>query len=48
MSALTTRELYDSLTEYDDSAWTDDEMDLLAGEVDAILDGDIAVVDDEQ
>ncbi|HEV3023630.1 MAG TPA: hypothetical protein VGX76_14245, partial [Pirellulales bacterium] len=27
---LVPRELYDSLTEYDDAPWTDDEMDLLA------------------
>lgn len=32
------RELYDSLAEYDDSPWTAEEMDLLAAEVDAMLD----------
>lgn len=45
---LITRELYDSLTEYDNSPWTDDEMDLLAAEVDAMLADDMAIADDEQ
>lgn len=44
---LIPRELYDSLTEYDDSPWTDDEMDLLAAEVDAMLDDDMAIEDYE-
>jgi hypothetical protein len=30
---------------YDDSPWTDEEMDLLAAEVDAMLDDDMAVED---
>jgi len=44
---LIPQELYDSLTEYDDSPWTDDEMDALAVEVDAMLEDDMAVEDDE-
>ena len=38
---------YERLTEeeYDDSPWTDEEMDLLAAEVDAMLDDDIAIED---
>jgi hypothetical protein len=28
---------------YDDSPWTDEEMDALAGEVDAMLDDDMAI-----
>jgi hypothetical protein len=28
---------------YDDSPWTDEEMDLLAAEVDATLDDDMAI-----
>ncbi|MGH7136344.1 MAG: hypothetical protein ACREHD_11430 [Pirellulales bacterium] len=43
---LIARDLYDSLTQYDDSPWTDDEMDALAVEVDAMLDDDMAVEDD--
>jgi hypothetical protein len=42
---LIRRDVYDSLTEYDDSAWTDDEMDRLAAEVDAMLDDDMAIED---
>ena len=30
---------------YDDSPWTDEEMDLLAAEVDAMLDDDMAIED---
>jgi hypothetical protein len=30
---------------YDDSGWTDEEMDALAGEVDAMLDDDMALED---
>ena len=40
---LIRQELYDSLTDYDDSPWTDEEMDLLAVEVDAMLDDDMAI-----
>jgi hypothetical protein len=38
---------YDRLKEgqYEDSDWTDEEMDLLAAEVDAMLDDDMAVED---
>jgi hypothetical protein len=42
---LIPRELYDSLTDYDDNPWTDEEMDMLAAEVDAMLDDDMAVED---
>ena len=42
---LIPNDLYASLTEYDDSPWTDEEMDLLAVEVDAMLDDDMAVED---
>jgi hypothetical protein len=40
-------EEYEQLLEssYDDSPWTDEEMDLLAAEVDAMLDDDMAVED---
>jgi len=31
--------------EYDDSDWTDEEMELLAAEVDAMLDDDMAIED---
>jgi hypothetical protein len=31
--------------EYDDSAWTDEEMELLAAEVDEMLDDDMAIED---
>ena len=44
---LIRRDLYDRLTEYDDSPWTDEEMDALASEVDAMLDDDKAVEDTE-
>jgi len=42
---LIRRDLYESLTEYDDSPWTDEEMDLLAVEVDGMLDDDMAIED---
>lgn len=45
---LIPRELYDSLTEYDDSPWSDEEMDLFAAEVDAMLDDDMAIEDGDQ
>jgi len=40
---------YDRLTEdeYDSSPWTDEEMNLLAAEVDAMLDDDMAIEDTE-
>ncbi len=44
---LIRRELYDSLMDYDDSPWTDEEMDLLAVEVDGLLDDDMAIEDTE-
>jgi hypothetical protein len=44
---LIPQQLYESLVDYDDSPWTDDEMDALAVEVDAMLDDDMAVEDDE-
>src|SRR5271157_2889137 len=44
---LIQRDLYESLTEYDDSEWTDEELDLLAVEVDAMLDDDMAIEDTE-
>jgi hypothetical protein len=36
-------DLYERLMDYDDRPWTDEEMDLLASEVDAMLDDDMAV-----
>jgi hypothetical protein len=41
---------YDRMKEmlYDDSPWTDAEMDLLASEVDAMLDDDMAIEDDAE
>lgn len=45
---LIPRELYETLIEYDDSPWTDDEMDALAAEVDAMLEDDMAIEDVEQ
>jgi len=44
---LVPKAMYDRLRElfYDDSPWTDEEMDLLAAEVDAMLDDDMAVED---
>lgn len=41
------KDVYDRLTteEYDDGPWTDEEMDLLAAEVDAMLDDDMAIED---
>lgn len=44
---LIRRDLYDSLTDYDDSPWSDEEMDLLAAEVDAMLDDDMAIERDD-
>jgi hypothetical protein len=40
---------YERLTreDYDDGPWTDEEMDLLAAEVDAMLDDDMAIEDDQ-
>lgn len=40
-------DVYDRLAEeeYDDSPWTAEEMDLLAAEVDEMLDDDLAVED---
>jgi hypothetical protein len=37
-----------TMTEYDDGPWTDDEMDFLAGEVDAMLDDDMAIENDDE
>ncbi len=44
---LLRKEQYERIKEllYDDSSWTDEEMDLLAGEVDAMLDDDMAIED---
>jgi hypothetical protein len=44
---LVRAELYERLKEllYDDSPWTDEEMDLLAAEVDAMLDDDMTIED---
>ena len=44
---LLSKDVYERLTgeEYDDSSWTDEEMDLLAAEVDAMLDDDMAIED---
>ncbi len=42
---LIRRDHYDHLTDYDDSPWTDAERDLLAAEVDAMLDDDMAIED---
>jgi hypothetical protein len=44
---LVRREVYERLKEllYDDSPWTDEEMDLLAAEVDAMLDDDMTLED---
>ena len=44
---LLSRDRYESLAEYDDSPWTDEEMDLLAVEVDAMLDDDMAIEDSQ-
>ena len=43
---LVRAEVYERLKErlYDDSPWTDEEMDLLAAEVDAMLDDDMAIL----
>lgn len=44
---LVRKELYERMKElrYDDSPWTDEEMDLHAAEVDAMLDDDMAIED---
>jgi hypothetical protein len=44
---LVRKEVYERLREllYDDSPWTDEEMDLLTAEVDAMLDDDMAIED---
>jgi hypothetical protein len=44
---LVLKEQYERVKEllYDDSTWTDEEMDLLAAEVDAMLDDDMAIED---
>jgi hypothetical protein len=43
---LVRKEVYDRLRElYDDTPWTDEEMDLLAVEVDRMLDDDMAIED---
>ena len=44
---LLRKDVYEQLKaeDYDDSPWTDEEMDLLAAEVDAMLDDDMAVED---
>ena len=45
---LVPHEVYERLRgflDYDDSPWTDEEMDLLAAEVDAMLDDDMAIED---
>jgi hypothetical protein len=44
---LVPKEQYERMKEllYDDSTWTDEEMDLLAAEVDAMLDDDMAIED---
>lgn len=40
---LVPRELYESLIEYDDSGWTDEERSALAVQIDAMLDDDMAI-----
>jgi hypothetical protein len=44
---LLLKDEYERLTkeDYDDSPWTDEERDLLAAEVDAMLDDDMAIED---
>ena len=44
---LLRKDIYERLAsdEYDDSPWTDEEMDALAAEVDAMLDDDMAIED---
>jgi hypothetical protein len=39
---------FEDLTDYDDSAWTDEERDALAVELDAMLDDDMAIEDAEE
>jgi hypothetical protein len=45
---LVRKEVYERFREflYDDSPWTDEEMDLLAADVDAMLDDDMAIEDE--
>ena len=38
-------DVYERLLDYDDGPWTDEERDLLACEVDAMLDDDMAIED---
>lgn len=47
---LVRKRVYDRMREsvYDDSSWTDEEMDLLAAEVDAMLDDDMAICDNSR
>ena len=42
---LVRQDEYEQWREYDDSPWTDEEMDGLAAEVDALLDDDLALED---
>jgi PHD/YefM family antitoxin component YafN of YafNO toxin-antitoxin module len=44
---LVRKQVYERMKEqlYDDSSWTDEEMELLAAEVDAMLDDDMAIED---
>jgi hypothetical protein len=44
---LVRKQVYERMKEqlYDDSSWTDEEMDLLAAEVDAMLDDHMAIED---
>ena len=44
---LLRKDIYERLASaaYDDSPWTDEERDLLAAEVDAMLDDDMAIED---
>lgn len=44
---LIRRDVYDSLTDYDDTTWTDEERDILAAEVDAMLHDDMAIEETE-
>jgi hypothetical protein len=39
---LVRQDEYERWREYDDSPWTDEEMDWMAAEVDALLDDDLA------
>jgi hypothetical protein len=40
---LIPNELYENLMQYDDGPWTDEERDLLAVEIEMLLDDDMAV-----